>query len=202
MTSISARCARHMDAAHCCDARARIVTISSLLWQMDFDEGEPLVDMDTAATIGAGAAAAVTGGVVADAIVSAAGATMTGELLTDAAAVGAVLAGSLGVYAASQPDEAGEAARFVGGSVANVTQSYAELAALNAEMALLEQQSKVQEAVDETVENVKAAPGRAAAAVRAAPERLLDDVRISARPRRDLGAISARPRRFMTSSKI
>ena len=43
------------------------------------------------------------------------------------------------VYAATQPDEAGEAARFVGGSVANVTSAYAEVAALNAELALLEQ---------------------------------------------------------------
>ena len=84
---------------------------------------------------------------------------MTGELLTDAAAVGAVALGGATVYAATRPDEAGEAARFVGGAVANTTSAYVELASVSAELALLEQQQKAQALVDAKVAEVKALPG-------------------------------------------
>ena len=82
---------------------------------------------------------------------------------------------------------AGEAARFVGGSVANVTSAYTELAAVNAELALLEQQQKAQEALDAKVAEINALPGQVqesvaktaeetAAAVKAAPQNLVDKV--------------------------
>jgi len=116
-------------------------------------------------------AGAAIGGVLADAAVTASGVGLSGELLTDAAAVGAVALGGLGVYAATRPDEAGAAARFVGGSVANTTSAYAELAAVNAELALLEQQQKVLESVDQTVEKAKALPGEVAQTVSEAPKK-------------------------------
>ena len=72
------------------------------------------------AQIGAGAAGAIGGAILADVAVTTAGIGLTGELLTDAAAVGAVLLGAGTVYATTRPDEAGEAARFVGGAVSNV----------------------------------------------------------------------------------
>ena len=56
-----------------------------------------------------------------DAALTAANVGLTGELITDAALIGAAVLGGSAIYAANRPDEAGEAARFVGGSVANVT---------------------------------------------------------------------------------
>ena len=125
---------------------------------------------------GAGVAAAAVGGVLADAAVTASGVGLSGELLTDAALVGAVALGGLGVYAASRPDEAGQAARFVGGAVANTTTAYAELAAVNAELALLEQQQKVLSAVDEATATAKAIPGEVATNVREAPGKAADSI--------------------------
>jgi ribonuclease HI len=132
-------------------------------------------------------AGAAVGGVLADIAVGAAGMGLTGELLTDAAAVGAVAVGGAAVYAATRPDEAGEAARFVGGAVANTTTAYAELAAVSAELALLEQQQKAQAAIDEKVAAAKALPEdikttvektvtETVAAAKAAPENLVDTV--------------------------
>ena len=90
-------------------------------------------------------------------------------------------------YAATRPDEAGEAARFVGGAVANTTSAYAELAAVSAELAVLEQQQKAQAAadaavnevnvrVDRTVRKIKNAPTKAADAIQAAPKTVSDKV--------------------------
>ena len=87
---------------------------------------DPVVPVD-GPLVGAGLAGAAVGGVLADVLTAGAGATLTGELLTDAAAVGAVALGGAAAYAATRPDEAGEAARFVGGAVANTTQAYAEV---------------------------------------------------------------------------
>ena len=50
--------------------------------------------------------------------------------------------------------------------MANVTAAYAELAALEAEIALLEQQQKVAARVDETFAEIKATPGRFATEVK------------------------------------
>jgi hypothetical protein len=111
----------------------------------DFDDDEPLdFGAPTSASpgnslFGAGLAGAAIGGVLADVAVTSAGVGLSGELLTDAALAGAIFIGGLGAYAATRPDEAGEAARFVGGAVSDTTSAYAELAALNAELALLEQ---------------------------------------------------------------
>ena len=127
------------------------------------------------------------GGSLADSLLTVANVGLTGELLTDAGVIGAVLLGGGAVYAAGRPDEAGEAARFVGGSVANVTGAYAELAAVNAELAVLEQQQKAQEALDDKIAEISALPGQVqaktlaaadetAAAVKAAPRNLLDSV--------------------------
>jgi hypothetical protein len=113
-----------------------------------------------------GVTGALGGAVLADALVTATGVSMSGELLADAAAVGAVMLGGGALYAATQPGQAGEAARYVGGSVANVTAAYAELAALEAEIALLEQQQKAQAKIDATVSNIVATPGRLANEVR------------------------------------
>ena len=82
--------------------------------------------------LGAGVAGAAVGSVLADAAVGAAGIGLTGGLLTDAAVAGAGVLGGATAYAATRPDEAGEAARFVGGAVANTTGAYAELAAVRA----------------------------------------------------------------------
>jgi len=119
----------------------------------------------TGELLGAGAAGAVAGGILADILVTSAGIGFTGEVLTDAAAIGAVVLGGGAVYAASRPDEAGEAARFVGGSVANVTTAYAEVAALNAELAILERKRQAMAKVDETVGKLRAAPKRAKDAI-------------------------------------
>jgi len=135
-----------------------------------------------------GVTGAVAGSVLADALVSAAGVGLTGEVLSDAAAVGAVLLGGGAIYAAAQPGEAGEAARFVGGSVANVTSSYAELAKLEAEIALAEQQQKAQAAIDETVAEISATPGRIADEVKATPGR----VTLSLKQRLEAAQASAR----------
>jgi hypothetical protein len=97
---------------------------------------------------------------------TATGVSISGELLTDAAAVGAVVLGGGAIYAAAQPGKAGEAARFVGGSVANVTAAYAELAQLEAEIALLEQQQKAKAKIDAAVSEIVATPGRIADEVR------------------------------------
>jgi len=121
------------------------------------------IDTATGEIIGAGVTGVVAGGILADIALGAAGVGLTGELLTDAAVVGAVALGGAAVYATTQPDEAGEAARFVGGSVANVTSAYTEVAALNAELAILEQKRNTMAKVDKTVANVKAAPGKAKA---------------------------------------
>ena len=137
-------------------------------------------------------------GVLADVLTAGAGTALTGELLTDAAAIGAVALGGAAAYAATRPDEAGEAARFVGGAVANTTTAYAELAAVNAELALLEQQQAVQAKIDRTVQDaqnkidqtvydIQATPGRlqdkaaqtavdTAAAVKAAPGKTADAI--------------------------
>ena len=61
--------------------------------------------------IGAGVAGAAVGGVFTDVLLGAAGVSMTGELLTDAAVVGAVGLGGAAAYAATRPDEAGEVKR-------------------------------------------------------------------------------------------
>ena len=148
--------------------------------------------------LGAGVAGAAVGGVLADVLTAGAGTALTGELLTDAAAIGAVALGGAAAYAATRPDEAGEAARFVGGAVANTTTAYAELAAVNAELALLEQQQAVQAKIDRTVQDaqnkidqtvydIQATPGRlqdkaaqtavdTAAAVKAAPRKTADAI--------------------------
>jgi len=113
------------------------------------------------ALVGASVAGAAVGGVLADA----AAVGLTGELVTDAAAIGAVLVGAGAAYAATRPDEAGKAARFVGGAVANTTSAYAELAAVNAELAILEQQQKTVAAIDAKVAQAKALPGEIAETV-------------------------------------
>merc|ERR1740129_298930 len=105
--------------------------------------------------VGAGVSGAVLGGILTDV----AGVGITGELVTDAAAVAAVLTGVGAAYAATRPDEAGEAARFVGGAVANTTAAYAELAAINAEIAVLKKQQEAQAAIDAKIAQVKAVPG-------------------------------------------
>ena len=87
---------------------------------------------------------------------------MTGELITDAALIGAAVLGGGAIYAANRPDEAGEAARFVGGSVANITAAQWELAQVNAELALLEKQREARAAIDGAVADVQATPGRVA----------------------------------------
>ena len=135
---------------------------------VDFDESTdvaPAASGVDGSLLGAGVAGAAVGGVLADVAVTAAGVGITGELLTDAAAVGAVALGGAAAYAATRPDEAGAAARFVGGSVANTTSAYAELAAVSAELALLEQQQKAISKVDETVASAKALPGEVKAKV-------------------------------------
>jgi len=119
------------------------------------------------ALIGAGVAGAAVGGVFTDVLLGAAGVSMTGELLTDAAVVGAVGLGGAAAYAATRPDEAGEAARFVGGAVANTTSAYVELASVSAELAVLEQQQKAQALVDAKVAQAKALPGDVKASVEA-----------------------------------
>ena len=121
-----------------------------------FDE---VIDPSTSASIGAGITGAVAGGILADSLVTAANVGLTGELLTDAGVVGAVLLGGGAVYAAQRPDEAGEAARFVGGSVANVTGAYAELAAVKA---------APQNLVDSVTKSVKSTLDGAQASARAA----------------------------------
>jgi hypothetical protein len=126
---------------------------------------------------------------LADVAVTAAGVGLTGELLTDAAALGAVAVGGAAVYAATRPDEAGEAARFVGGSVANVTQAYSELAALQAELALLEQQKKAQAAVDSFVEDVSAIPGNVQSTVTKTVTETVDTVK--AAPGKAIDTISS-----------
>eukprot|EP00962_Isochrysis_galbana_P002805 scaffold773_cov114-Isochrysis_galbana.AAC.15 len=120
----------------------------------------PRVSTDTASQIGIGVTGALGGAVLADALITATGVSMSGELLADAAAVGAVMLGGGALYAATQPGQAGEAVRFVGGSVANVTAAYAELAALEAEIALLEQQQKARAKIEATVSEITATPGR------------------------------------------
>ena len=172
----------------------------------DFEEPgvfDEVIDPSTSASIGAGITGAVAGGILADSLVTAANVGLTGELLTDAGVVGAVLLGGGAVYAAQRPDEAGEAARFVGGSVANVTGAYAELAAVNAELALLEQQQKAQEAIDNKIAEISALPGQAqakaletadeaVAAVKAAPQNLVDSVTKSVKSTLDGAQASAR----------
>ena len=61
--------------------------------------------------VGAGVAGAAVGGVLTDVVLGAAGVSLTGELLTDAAVVGAVGLGGAAAYAATRPDEAGEVTR-------------------------------------------------------------------------------------------
>ena len=174
----------------------------------DFDFEEPgalaeVLDPSTSASIGAGITGAVAGGILADSLLTVANVGLTGELLTDAGVIGAVLLGGGAVYAAQRPDEAGEAARFVGGSVANVTGAYAELAAVNAELALLEQQQKAQEALDDKIAEISALPGQVqaktlaaadetAAAVKAAPGNLLDSVTNSVKSTLDGAQASVR----------
>jgi len=138
----------------------------------DIGASRRVSSIDAASTIGVGVTGALGGAVLADAVVTAAGVSVSGEVLADAAALGAVALGGAAIYAAAQPGEAGEAARFVGGSVVNVTAAYAELAALEAEIALLEQQKKAQAKIDETVSEIKATPGRIADEVRATPDKL------------------------------
>jgi len=144
--------------------------------------GSPGVD---STLVGAGVAGAAVGGVLTDVVLGAAGVSLTGELLTDAAAVGAVGLGGAAVYAATRPDEAGEAARFVGGAVANTTSAYAELASVSAELAVLEQQQKAQAIIDQKVAQAKALPGdvqatvektvtETMAAAKAAPQNAVD----------------------------
>ena len=99
------------------------------------------------------------GGVLTDVALGTAGVSLTGELATDAA-VGAVALGGATEVPRRIDDEAGEAARSWAGAVANTTSAYAELAAVNAELALLEQQARVQGAIDEKVAEVKAIPGK------------------------------------------
>lgn len=139
------------------------------------------------ALLGAGVTGAAVGGVLADAALTAAGVGLTGELLTDAAAVGAVVLGTGAAYAATRPDEAGRAARFVGGAVANTTGAYAELAAVSAELAVLEQQQKALAAIDGKVAEAKALPGEiketvtttvteTVETVKAAPQKTVDTI--------------------------
>ena len=162
-----------------------------------------MLDPSTSASIGAGITGAVAGGILADSLLTVANVGLTGELLTDAGVIGAVLLGGGAVYAAGRPDEAGEAARFVGGSVANVTGAYAELAAVNAELAVLEQQQKAQEALDDKIAEISALPGQVqaktlaaadetAAAVKAAPKNLLDSVTNSVKSTLDGAQASVR----------
>mmetsp|Transcript_127072 Transcript_127072/g.220179 ORF Transcript_127072/g.220179 Transcript_127072/m.220179 type:complete len:339 (+) Transcript_127072:79-1095(+) len=98
--------------------------------------------------VGAGVAGAAVGGVLADMAVGVTSAGVSGEVLADAAAVGAVALGGAAVYAASRPDEAGEAARLVGNTVAQHAGTYAELASVKAELAMLEQQEKLLNLLD------------------------------------------------------
>lgn len=121
-----------------------------------------LLDPETSAKIGAGLTGALGGAVIGDAALTAANVGLTGELITDAALIGAAVLGGGAIYAANRPDEAGEAARFVGGSVANVTSAYVELAQVNAELALLEKQREARAAIDGAVGRVQATPGRVA----------------------------------------
>ena len=121
-----------------------------------------LLDPETSAKIGAGLTGALGGAVIGDAALTAANVGLTGELITDAALIGAAVLGGGAIYAANRPDEAGEAARFVGGSVANVTSAYVELAQVNAELALLEKQREARAAIDGAVADVQATPGRVA----------------------------------------
>jgi len=130
--------------------------------------------------VGAGVSGAVLGGILTDV----AGVGITGELVTDAAAVAAVLTGVGAAYAATRPDEAGEAARFVGGAVANTTAAYAELAAINAEIAVLKKQQEAQAAIDAKIAQVKAVPGEVQEAVlrqveevKAAPMRKVNELK-------------------------
>ena len=67
-----------------------------------------VIDPSTSASIGAGITGAVAGGILADSLVTAANVGLTGELLTDAGVIGAVLLGGGAVYASQRPDEAGE----------------------------------------------------------------------------------------------
>ena len=121
-----------------------------------------ILDPETSAKIGAGLTGALGGAVIGDAALTAANVGLTGELITDAALIGAAVLGGGAIYAANRPDEAGEAARFVGGSVANITAAQWELAQVNAELALLEKQREARAAIDGAVADVQATPGRVA----------------------------------------
>lgn len=126
--------------------------------------------------LGAGVAGLAVGGVLSDAVVGVVGG-LSGEALVDAAAVGGIAIGSAAAYAAAtRPEEAGEAARFIGGAVANTTSAYAELAKINAELVLLEQQQQVQTAVDDKVQKVQNAIDERVAKVKAIPSQVQSKV--------------------------
>jgi hypothetical protein len=138
-------------------------------------EPEQLPDdaANTGVLVGAGIAGATIGGFLTDAV----GVATTGELVTDAAVVGAVALGGATVYAATRPDDVGEAARFVGRSVSDTATAYGELAAVNAELAVLEQRQKAQAAIDEKVDEVKAIPGQIVAAPQKAANALKSNLK-------------------------
>ena len=113
-------------------------------------------------------------------------------------------------YAATRPDEAGQAARFVGGAVANTTSAYAELAAVSAELAVLEQQQRAQAAIDEKVAEVQALPGQVqskieatvdetVAAVKAAPQNAYD--KATSRVRNTLNSIQGQAQAQLDAAK-
>lgn len=169
----------------------------------DFDDDEPLdFGAPTSASpgnslFGAGLAGAAIGGVLADVAVTSAGVGLSGELLTDAALAGAIFIGGLGAYAATRPDEAGEAARFVGGAVSDTTSAYAELAALNAELALLEQQQKALKALDSVALKVQALPGEVVEGVTTTVTETVETVK--AAPQKVTETISNRVRNTISS---
>lgn len=169
----------------------------------DFDDDEPIdFGAPTSASsgnslFGAGLAGAAIGGVLADVAVTSAGVGLSGELLTDAALAGAIFIGGLGAYAATRPDEAGEAARFVGGAVSDTTSAYAELAALNAELALLEQQQKALKALDSVALKVQALPGEVVEGVTTTVTETVETVK--AAPQKMTETISNRVRNTISS---
>eukprot|EP00306_Pavlova_sp_CCMP459_P009272 CAMPEP_0185192978 /NCGR_PEP_ID=MMETSP1140-20130426/20236_1 /TAXON_ID=298111 /ORGANISM="Pavlova sp., Strain CCMP459" /LENGTH=221 /DNA_ID=CAMNT_0027759743 /DNA_START=8 /DNA_END=673 /DNA_ORIENTATION=- len=107
---------------------------------------------------GVGAAGLLAGGILGDVVATTAGVSLSGEVLTDAAALGGALLGGFGIYAATRPDEAGELARTVGGGVANVSSAYVDLAKAEVEYNVVSAQRAAVAKVEQTVDDIKAIP--------------------------------------------